>query len=123
MLVRAFRNKVAENRSFRPEGHEEGADLFDAEILCLRYGFPARDGLNPRKNPSSRIFQPSEIGKKRYHTAQSVVSRACWNLDFRRLVRRVRSDGSTWAGIVLTRSGARLARELQKADSIESAFF
>jgi hypothetical protein len=90
-------------------------DVYIAEILHEHFGFPLKDrSYGWRKERGERpgwgqIFSMTEIGEKRYRSAQVSTSRAVGRLQARGLVKRWYSDH---AGLSLTDEGVKTAEEL-----------
>jgi hypothetical protein len=107
ILLLALGNKTREQRGFDVAS---GADVFYSEILASVFKFPAKK--NPRLWPSSRIFAPAQIGRRRYRCALATLSRSVLHLHIREVATSAHSKYSTWAGANLTPRGVQVARAL-----------
>jgi hypothetical protein len=76
--------------------------LFYPEVLVGYFG------LRPNRTqwyPGSQWFAPDAIGRRRYRSALSALSRSCRRLEERGLVECICSRCSHWAGVVITEAG------------------
>ncbi len=89
-------------------------DLYSFEVYRDIFDLPCRYTAEYCLNhPGSPLFSPDEIGRDRYNSIKSSVSRTFAKLDKRGFAERRRLH-SAWAGIRLTALGVRVGRNLEK---------
>lgn len=134
-LQRTILRLAYENRQAPPEpdrqpewakamfgpAQSNGIDVYYSEILVNGFGFPLRrwrrdEGLSDRTVARRRFtgqkFAMTEIGNKRYASAQAAVSRAFARLERRGFVELYSGAYARWSGAKLTDAGVEIAKSL-----------
>ena len=118
ILVSALANvQAGKGSKHYPDGTIGGADLLNAEVLAVVYGFPLKRKhswhlKNGLREYGDQKFSKSELGAKRYAAAHAALSRAITRLEQRGLVGVFSGVHSGWTGVRLTEAGVALAAEL-----------
>jgi hypothetical protein len=123
ILVMALANRIKEGRT----AASKGADLYYSEVLAVVYGFrptgPLRYGDHYGEHAGQRIpgdqkFDREIIGRARYNSAHTAISRAMLGLADHGLITWLTGANSSWSGCSLTTEGLAVS---QTVNTLQSA--